>query len=219
MGRFRNVCISKWSFSCFWRFDIRMCLAYSTHRCRWLGICEGDTCILGEERWLPRFPTHRRRWLCGGAKGCEGDFQWQILVMNSTHRRRWLWGDPECWRCCYTCNSPAPVTLGGSEGIQPCKKQNYILTLQTHFFFATSTKYFHKHIFFGFSLEKKHWVVGLIDKKFSCESRKYMWFSKSPAPVTLHNNIRKRVPWKVRVRPPSTFSQFSWCLQFSFDIL
>ena len=147
------------------------------------------------------------------------NFVWSSRRMNPTHRRRWLWGDPECWRCCCTCNSPAPVTLGGSEGIQPCKKQNYILTLQTHFFFATSTKYFHKHIFFGFSLEKKHWVVGLIDKKFSCESRKYMWFSKSPAPVTLHNNIRKRVPWKVRVRPPSTFSQFSWCLQFSFDIL
>ena len=29
------------------------------------------------------------------------------------------------------------------------------LTLQTLFFFATSTKYFHKHIFFGFLLEKK----------------------------------------------------------------
>ena len=58
----------KFQFSCFWRFDIRM----STRR--WLGICEGATCILGEERWLPRFPTHRRRWLCGGAKGCEGEW-------------------------------------------------------------------------------------------------------------------------------------------------
>ena len=32
-----------------------------------------------------------------------------------------------------------------------------------------------------------------------------IWFSNSMAALTLYNNIRKRVPWKVRVRPPSTF--------------
>ena len=162
MGRFRNVCISKWSFSCFWRFDIRMCLAYSTHRCRWLGICEGDTCILGEERWLPRFPTHRRRWLCGGAKGCEGDFhQWLVnLIWYGAHDEfnpptSVTLGGSECWRCCSTCNSPAPVTLGGSEGIQPCKKQNYILTLQTHFFFCHFHEIFSQTYFFWLFAGKK----------------------------------------------------------------
>ena len=108
MGRFRNVCISKWSFSCFWRFDI---LACSTHRCRWLGICQGDTCILGEERWLPRFPTHRRRWLCEKRRDVRvifnDKFSWWIqptdvgdfggirsvegAATHATHRHRWLW--------------------------------------------------------------------------------------------------------------------------------
>ena len=152
MGRFRNVCISKWSFSCFWRFDI---LACSTHRCRWLGICQGDTCILGEERWLPRFPTHRRRWLGEKRRDVRvifnDKFSWWI---NSTHRRRWLWGDSECWRCCYTCNSPAPVTLGGSEGIQPCKKQLDINPTNTFFFLPLPRNIFTNIFFLAFRWKK-----------------------------------------------------------------
>ena len=92
-------------------------------------------------------------------------------------------------------NPPTSVTLGGSGVLKVLlhmqltgagdfgrergdttlqKTKLHINPTNTFFFFATSTKYFHKHIFFGFSLEKKHWVVGLIEQKFSCQSWKYM---------------------------------------------
>ena len=118
-------------------------------------------------------PTHQYQWLLEGVRGCEGDLSTLQLVNVRVIYIHW------CQWLLGARECEVDIQPGADFGIK------FISILWGDLKLTGDSDF----------------VVTTITGDLCWDLRENLCFSKSPAPVTLHNNTCKRVIWKVLYSP------------------